>query len=54
MGSRRSIFQHAQVAEVGTGLSRILAQALDAEVGQSEAFYLRNVDSRIAVNEVGG
>ena len=51
--SRWSIFQHAEVAEVRTGLSRILAQSLDAEIGQSEAFNFRDVNGCIAVDEVG-
>ena len=51
--SRWSIFQHTQVAEVRTGLARILAQSLDAEVGQSEAFNLWDINCRIAVDEVG-
>ena len=51
--SRWSIFQHTEVAEVRTGLARILAQSLDAEVGQSEAFNFRNVNGCIAVDEVG-
>ena len=51
--SRWSIFQHTEVAEVRTGLARILAQSLDAEVGQSKAFNFRNVNGCIAVDEVG-
>ena len=53
MGGRWRLLEHAEVAEIRTGLARILAQALDAEVGQSEAFNLRDINGSITVDEVG-
>ena len=54
MGGRRGILQHRHVAEVAARHARVGAQSLDAQLGESEALYLRNVDRRIEVEQVGG
>ena len=50
---RRSIFQHAEVAEVRTSLAWVFSQPLNAEVGETESLNLRDVNGSIAVDEVG-
>ena len=54
MGCRRGVLEHRVVAVVLTRLARVGAQTLDAELRQSEALNLGDVDSCIAVDEVGG
>ena len=53
VGSRRGILEHRIVGVVLAGLARVFTQTLDAQVTQTKAFNFRNVDGRIAVNEIG-
>ena len=53
VGSRRGILEHRVVAVVLARLTRVGTQSLDAEFRESEAFNLRDIDSSIAVNQVG-
>ena len=53
VGGRRGVLEHRVVRVVLARLAWVGAQALDAEVGESEALNLRDVDGGVAVDEVG-
>ena len=54
VGGGGRVLQHTDVTEVRTCESRITPQSLDTEVGKAKAFNLRDVNSAIEVEQVGG